>query len=133
MNRSSESRASIRRLVSAVAILLSLAIPALLVPAQKPAAPAGAAPAGNVENGKQSFIQHGCFSCHGYSGHGGTGPRLAQNPITFQSFRQYVRRPKRAMPPYGTLVTDSEMADIYAFLKTIPPSPDPKSITLLKD
>lgn len=98
---------------------------------QKPAAQAGAASAGNVENGKKAFIQHGCFSCHGYSAEGGPGARLAQNPIPFQAFVQYVRRPRRSMPPYGTQVSDQELADIYAFIKSIPPSPDAKTIPLL--
>lgn len=98
---------------------------------QKPASPGGAPPAGNVENGKKAFIQHGCFSCHGFSGEGGPGARLAQNPIPFQAFEQYVRRPRRSMPPYGTQVSDQELADIYAFIKSIPPSPDAKSIPLL--
>jgi hypothetical protein len=35
------------------------------------------------------------------------------------------------MPPFGTQVPDQELADIYAFLKSIPASPDPKSIPLL--
>lgn len=100
---------------------------------EKPASQAGAAPAGNVENGRKAFIQHGCFSCHGYSAEGGPGARLAQNPIPFQGFVQYVRRPRRSMPPYGTQVSDQELADIYAFIKSIPPSPDAKSIPLLNN
>lgn len=111
--------------------LSSLDIAAVLAQNQKPAAQAGAVPAGNVENGKKAFIQHGCFSCHGFSAEGGPGARLAQNPIPFQAFVQYVRRPRRSMPPYGTQVSDQEMADIYAFIKSIPPSPDAKNIPLL--
>jgi hypothetical protein len=37
------------------------------------------------------------------------------------------------MPPFGSQVTPAELADIYAFLKSIPPSPDPKSIPLLNE
>ena len=92
-----------------------------------------AAPQGNAEKGKESFTAHSCFSCHGYSAWGGTGPRLAQNPITFQAFISYVRKPKGAMPAFGSQVTAAELADIYAFLKSIPPSPDPKTIPLLND
>lgn len=89
------------------------------------------APAGNIENGKKAFRAHGCVSCHSYSGQGGAGARLAQNPITFQAFVNYVRRPKGTMPPFGNQVTDTELRDIYAYLKSVPPSPDPKSIPLL--
>jgi len=109
----------------------SLGIAVVFAQNQKPASQAGAAPAGNVENGKKAFIQHGCFSCHGFWAEGGPGARLAQNPIPFPAFVRYVRRPKRSMPPYGTQVSDQEFADIYAFIKSIPPSPDAKSIPLL--
>jgi mono/diheme cytochrome c family protein len=88
-------------------------------------------PAFNIENGKKLFKTHGCASCHSYSGQGGAGARLAQNPIAFEAFVNYVRRPKGSMPPFGTQVTQAELADIYAFLKSVPPSPDPKSIPLL--
>ena len=101
---------------------------------QKPAAQSGAAPAGNIENGRKAFIQHGCFSCHGYSGEGGPGARLAQDPIPLQGFVQYVRRPRRTMPPFGSdVVTDKELTDIYAYIKSIPASPDPKNIPLLNN
>ena len=92
-----------------------------------------AAPQGNAEKGKQSFIAHSCFSCHGYSAWGGAGARLAQNPITFEAFVSYVRKPKGNMPAFGSQVTPTELADIYAFIKSIPPSPDPKTIPLLND
>jgi mono/diheme cytochrome c family protein len=111
--------------------LLSLNIAAIFAQSQKPAAPAGTAPAANIANGRKAFIQHGCFSCHGFSGEGGRGARLAQSSIPLQAFAQYVRRPNRSMPPFGTQVSDQEMADIYAFIKSIPPSPDLKSIPLL--
>jgi mono/diheme cytochrome c family protein len=122
---------SIPLVVLGLIALLSLDIAMVFAQNQKPASLGGAPPAGNVENGKKAFIQHGCFSCHGFSGEGGPGARLAQNPIPFQAFVQYVRRPRRSMPPYGTQVSDQELADIYAFIKSIPPSPDAKSIPLL--
>jgi mono/diheme cytochrome c family protein len=92
-----------------------------------------AAPQGNAEKGKQSFIAHSCFSCHGYSAWGGAGARLAQNPITFEAFVSYVRKPKGNMPAFGSQVTPAELSDIYAFIKSIPPSPDPKTIPLLNE
>jgi mono/diheme cytochrome c family protein len=115
------------------AALLSLCLIPLSAQSQKPAPPAAATPAGNVQNGRKAFIQHGCFSCHGYSGEGGPGARLAQNPIPFPAFAEYVRRPKRSMPPFATQVTDQELADMYAFIKSIPPSPNAKDIPLLNN
>jgi mono/diheme cytochrome c family protein len=104
--------------------LLGLGGPMVGAQAQRP-------PAANIENGKKQFKAHGCASCHSYSGQGGAGARLAQNPISFQAFVSYVRKPKGSMPPFGNQVTETELADIYAFLKSVPPSPDPKSIPLL--
>lgn len=112
---------------------LSFVVPVVPVQAQQQAGRAEAAPAGNIEKGKNHFKTHGCVSCHGYSGQGGAGARLAQNPLTFQAFANYVRRPKGSMPPFGNQVTEAELADIYAFLKSVPPSPDPKSIPLLNE
>jgi mono/diheme cytochrome c family protein len=131
VGRFSLSRFSIHRVVQGLTILLSLAVTTVGAQSQKSGAQGGTAPAGNVENGRKAFIQHGCFSCHGFSGEGGAGPRLAQNSIPFQAFAQYIRRPKLTMPPFGNQVLDQELADIYAFLKSIPASPNPKNIPLL--
>jgi ubiquinol-cytochrome c reductase cytochrome c subunit len=47
-------------------------------------------------------------------------------------FARYVRKPAGAMPPYSArVVSDAQLADIYAYLKTIPKPPDAKSIPLL--
>ena len=98
-----------------------------------PAAGAQAAPAGNAENGKKLFNTVGCWMCHGYSGQGGTGARIAPDPIALPAFIQYIRAPKAQMPPYTVKVLkDSDLADIHAYLKTIPKLPDPESIPLLK-
>jgi len=112
-------------------ILLSLAVLGLRGQASQQLQRAEGSPAGNIGNGKKQFKEHGCTSCHSYSGQGGAGARLAQNPITFQAFVNYVRKPKGTMPPFGNQVTQTELADIYAFLKSVPPSPDPKTIPLL--
>jgi cytochrome c553 len=91
-------------------------------------------PAGNTENGKRNFEKYACSSCHGYSGNGGVAPRVAGTPRTFESFMGYVRKPTRTMPPFGTenqLPTEA-LRDIYAFLKSIPAPPDPKTIPLLQ-
>ena len=105
----------------------------LTVAAQTPALP-DRPPTGNAENGKKLFAQYGCYQCHGYAAQGGVGARLAPNPIPFSAFTRYIRQPKGQMPPYTTkVVTDSELADIYAFLRSLPKPPDAKSIPLLHD
>jgi ubiquinol-cytochrome c reductase cytochrome c subunit len=84
------------------------------------------APAGNAANGKKLFTTIGCYQCHGYEAQGSTatGPRLAPRPLPFAALSKYVRRPTGQMPPYTTKVlSDMELADIYAFLMSVPAAP----------
>lgn len=128
-------------LALATAVLLSSA---LTVHAQQGAA----APTGNPDNGKKAFKANGCFACHGLSGDGGispyptqsssrqprpsvTGAHIAGMPLPFQAFVNYVRKPSGRMPAFGTSITDTDLADIYAFLKSMPAPPDPKTTPLL--
>ena len=101
--------------------------------AQTPASSStAAAPAGNAESGKKIYSSYGCYQCHGYEGQGGPGSRLAPRPIAFAAFSKYIRRPTGEMPPYTSkVVSDKELADIYAFLQGIPPAPSANSISLL--
>jgi ubiquinol-cytochrome c reductase cytochrome c subunit len=87
---------------------------------------------GSADNGKQLFMKHGCYECHGTIGQGGTGPHLAPRPLAAAALTAYIRKPGGGMPPYSTKVLpDSEAADIRAYLATIPESPAAKSIPLL--
>ena len=87
---------------------------------------------GNADNGKQLFMKHGCYECHGTVGQGGTGPHLAPRPLAAAALTAYVRKPGGGMPPYSAKVLpDAEVADIRAYLATIPESPAAKSIPLL--
>lgn len=88
-----------------------------------PAPAAAAAPAGNAEEGKKLYASYGCYQCHGREAQGSsaTGPRLGPKPIAFTAFSRYVRRPTGQMPPYTSkVVSDAEMADIYAFVQARP-------------
>ena len=96
-------------------------------PPATPTTPAGrstpAAPAGNPDAGRQSFAKKGCFACHGREGQGSptTGPRLGPDPTPFATFTRYIRAPRGQMPPYTEkVVSDSELADMYAFLLARP-------------
>ncbi|HEX4274479.1 MAG TPA: cytochrome c [Bryobacteraceae bacterium] len=87
---------------------------------------------GNVENGKRLFLKDGCYECHGYAGQGGAGARLAPKVLATANFIKYVRHPAGAMPPYTAKVaTDAELADIRAYLATMPEPPALKSIPIL--
>lgn len=93
------------------------------------------APAGNAENGKRIFTKYGCYQCHGYEGQGSsmTGPRIGPDPVPFDVFAPYIRKPLGEMPPYtAKVVSDQELADIYAFLQARPHPPDIKTIPLPK-
>jgi ubiquinol-cytochrome c reductase cytochrome c subunit len=91
--------------------------------AQVTAAPAQSAPPGNAVAGRKVYVRTGCHSCHGNEGQGSqpTGPRLGPNPTPFAAFSRYVRAPRANMPPYSEKVlSDQELADIYAFLRALP-------------
>jgi ubiquinol-cytochrome c reductase cytochrome c subunit len=93
------------------------------------------APAGNAQNGKKLFASDGCYQCHGYEAQGATatGPRLGPRPLAFAAFSKYVRQPTGQMPPYSSkIVTDAALADIYAFLQSLPAPPAVGSVELLK-
>jgi cytochrome c553 len=93
-----------------------------------------AQPRGDAANGKRIYLADGCDLCHGTVGQGGrgTGPHLAPNPLPYEAFAGQVRRPANAMPPYTTAVlSDRDLTDIYAYLLTVPPLPDPKAAAIL--
>jgi mono/diheme cytochrome c family protein len=91
-----------------------------------------AALAASAEKGKTAFVQHGCWQCHGFEGQGGAGPKLAPDPIAAEAFTAFVRGSNRAMPPYPeTVLSNEDLADIHAYLASIPKPADYRSIPLL--
>ena len=118
-----------------VAVIAAGARVAAAAPQTTPAAQAAAdAPAGNAEQEKLVFTKNGCYQCHNYEGHGGAaGARLAPNPLPFRGFIAYVRAPRGEMPPYTSKVmSDQDVADVYAFLQSRPRPPALASIALLR-
>ena len=100
----------------------------------KAASKANASPAGDAASGKRIYSSHGCYECHGGEGQGSTltGPRVGPNPIPFSAFVRYLRQPTGQMPPYTTkVISDAELANIYAFLKSLPRPASSQSIRLL--
>jgi mono/diheme cytochrome c family protein len=94
---------------------------------------APAAQAADAANGKEAFLKHGCFQCHGTQGQGGSaGAKLAPDPIPKETFVGFVRSTNRAMPPYHeAILSNADLDDIYAYLQSIPKTPDHKTIPLL--
>ena len=91
----------------------------------------------NADNGKELFTNYTCFGCHGYTGETGRGPRLNPPRLNQERFIAYLRNPPnpRQMPPYRQAeVSDQKLADIYAFLQSLPSgSPDAENIPALRD
>jgi mono/diheme cytochrome c family protein len=115
----------VRRLLLG-AIAASLAMTVTVADAQPATSP-------DAANGRRLFEKDGCFQCHGYAGQGGRdGARLAATAMNAQSFTRYVRRPLGAMPAFtAKVLRDEELADIYAYLKSLPTAAAAKDIPLL--
>jgi mono/diheme cytochrome c family protein len=116
----------------ALALALSCAPPA---PAQTPSAPGVAdAPRGNADDGRRLYVDRACWQCHGLAAQGGgiAGPRLAGRVEVWAAFAAYVRRPTQEMIPYTVKVLpDQELADIFEWLRTLPPPPAVDDLRLL--
>jgi mono/diheme cytochrome c family protein len=100
------------------------------------AALAQEAPRGDAAKGKSLWLADGCSYCHGTVGQGGggraAGLRIAQQPIPFAAFRNQLRRPADEMPPYvEAVLSDQDVADIFAYIQALPPPPDLKTIGIL--
>jgi ubiquinol-cytochrome c reductase cytochrome c subunit len=120
----------------AAAVAATLAAGASALSAQ----PESSAPPGDAKRGQQLFAVNGCYLCHNYQGQGtgsrkpnqNPGPNLAPGPIPWTAFLTQVRTPRVAMPPYdASILSDHDLADIYAYLASQPPNKDPRSIPLL--
>jgi mono/diheme cytochrome c family protein len=95
---------------------------------------AGQEPAtGNVDNGKRLFEKQNCYYCHGTAGQGGRdGARIAATAMTARQLIRYVRQPAGSMPAFTEkLLSDQELTDIHAYLKSMPEAKAPKDIPLL--
>jgi mono/diheme cytochrome c family protein len=78
---------------------------------------------GDSASGKRLFMRNGCYQCHGTVGQGGlAGPRLAQTKLSLPGFTAYVRNPRPSnMPPFRSKVmSDQELADVFAYIQSVP-------------
>ena len=117
-----------------------VAAAALLLGAGSLATPGRAqdAPSGDAAKGKRIYLADGCFVCHGRSGQGGAyngpSPLLAKTPMPFDGFKGQVRAPSNDMPAYSEpVMSDKDIADIYAFVQSLPGRRDAKGIAILND
>jgi ubiquinol-cytochrome c reductase cytochrome c subunit len=93
----------------------------------------------SAANGKTVFMRVGCYTCHGTVGQGGAGARLAPNTMPLAAMQVWVRGGTpgwsiaRGMPAFPTnVISESELADVQAYLASLPPPPKPDDIALLK-
>lgn len=94
---------------------------------------ADTAASGNAATGKHLYVADGCYQCHGYVGQGGSaGPHIARTALPFEGFVAQLRDPANEMPPYeAAVLSDKQVADIYAYLKSLPAPPKANDIAIL--
>jgi mono/diheme cytochrome c family protein len=90
---------------------------------------------GNAERGKTLFnAAFKCASCHGTTGESGS-PRLVPMRRSQADFIKFVQKPTvNAMPAFGDQ-SPQALADVYAYIKSIPERTPPplQSIPALND
>ena len=128
--------AAIRCLVVVVVSTIALILCVTYAYSQSGVQPSerSAASPGSADNGKRLYMKNGCYECHSLQGQGSmaSGPRIGPDPIPSSALVSYVRHPAGDMPPYSNRVmTDQELADIYAFLESLPTAADASTIPLL--
>lgn len=80
---------------------------------------APAASGGDAAKGKIIFTSKGCIGCHGPDGKGtAAAPSLVG--VSGDAVKKQLRTPKDKMPAFGpSMVSDSDMEDLIAFLSTL--------------
>jgi mono/diheme cytochrome c family protein len=90
---------------------------------------------GNAERGKALFTtSFKCASCHGTTGESGS-PRLVPMKRNQADFIKFVQKPTvNAMPAFGDQSSQA-LADVYAYIKSIPERTPPpvQNIPILND
>ena len=93
---------------------------------------------GDVANGKRLYLADGCFTCHGRVGQGGAyntpAPILAHTAMPFDGFKGQIRNPINDMPAFpAAILSDKDIADIYAFVESLPGPRGPKDFPILNN
>lgn len=98
-------------------------LPPIAAPPPEPAPPQPppTLASGNPVAGKTLFLTVGCSGCHSADAGGDFGPRIANTTLSFQEVLSQVRRPRNMMTPFDpSVLSDQQVGDIYAFLKSLP-------------
>jgi mono/diheme cytochrome c family protein len=112
------------RHLTVVAVFFALVIASPRADAQAPTAKS-AASAASITSGKRAFTSAGCVVCHGAQGQGtAMGIQISPPPFELPALITYVRQPTGKMPPFAAgAVSDQQLGDIFAFLKSVAPAP----------
>tara|TARA_B100000959_G_scaffold49341_2_gene50827 strand:+ start:9598 stop:10026 length:429 start_codon:yes stop_codon:yes gene_type:complete len=101
--------------------------------------------AADLDNGVSLYLDHGCYSCHGYNG---TGRYPLANDVSGimtseELFIMFLRlradlnplTPTNSMPNYSkAVISDKQAKDIYAYMKTFKDNPpEIEDIPVLKE
>ena len=91
---------------------------------------------GDAAKGRRVYEAVGCYTCHGRSGQGGSfnypAPPLAQITYPVEAFTMIVRSGPNDMPAYSeNVLSDHDLADIHAFLRSLAGARPAKDIPLL--
>lgn len=106
--------------------IIAVAAAVILLGTAGAAAAQSAPAAADAAHGKTVFTTVGCSSCHGTVGQGGVGPHLAPDPLPAEAIEGYIRNPAGTMPPYvASVLSEADIADIAAYLRTVPATPKP--------
>lgn len=77
--------------------------------------------AASTQHGQALYASLGCAGCHGAQGEGNIGPTIAQTELALSRVIRQYRAPYQSMPRFGPdQVSETDIADIYAFLQTLP-------------
>lgn len=110
-------------------LMMLVAILAMALPAQSQDL------TGNAERGKTLFnATFKCGSCHGSTGESGS-PRLVPMKRTQADFIRFVQKPTvNQMPAFGDQPAQA-LADVYAYIKSIPERTPPpvQNVPILND
>ena len=89
----------------------------------------------SASRGRTLFMTVGCNHCHGTQGQGsGSATRLTPDSMPAETLAQFIRGTNTRMPPYSAdVLNDRDVADIAAYLASVPAPKSPDSIAALKD
>jgi mono/diheme cytochrome c family protein len=77
---------------------------------------------GDPVNGKvvyETKASPSCASCHGATARGGSGPNIKSEVSDEGEFIDFVLEGEGSMPAYDSQLTDQEIADLVAYVKSL--------------